>query len=86
MRVKEPRYPQKRSPMPEKLDIGGRVVFKLSDTLPTGSSIFMDRYFRSVALIESLSNRSILPCGTLMSGRLPKSVKFMKDSEMKKQR
>ena len=73
-------------PMPEKLDIGGRVVLKLSDTLPTGSSIFMDRYFTSVTLIESLSNRSILACGTIMSSRLPKSVKFMKDSEMKKQR
>jgi hypothetical protein len=63
-------------PMPEKLDIGWRVVLKLSDTLPTESSIFMDRYFTSVTLIERLSDRSTLACGKIMSSRLPKSCQI----------
>lgn len=76
-----------KAPLPEKLDIGGRVVLKLSDTLPSGCSIFMDRYFTSVTLLESLiSHRFILASGTIMSSRLPKCLQFKKDSEMRRQR
>lgn len=36
-------------PTPEKLDIGGRCVLKLVDTLTTNTSIFTDRYFTSIS-------------------------------------
>lgn len=36
--------PEKASLL-EKLDISGRVVLKLADSLPLGSSIYADRYF-----------------------------------------
>ncbi|KAG5879338.1 hypothetical protein JTB14_037897 [Gonioctena quinquepunctata] len=31
--------------MPEKLDVGGRMVLKLTETLPIGVSVYTDRYF-----------------------------------------
>lgn len=72
-----------KSPLPEKLDIGGRVVLKLADSLPGGSSIYVDRYFTSVKLLETLqNNRHIFCTGTIMASRLPKSATFVKDREM----
>ncbi|KAG5866710.1 hypothetical protein JTB14_029539 [Gonioctena quinquepunctata] len=42
--------------MPEKLDVGGRMVLKLTETLPIGVSVYTDRYFTSISLIDSLSS------------------------------
>ncbi|CAG4964823.1 unnamed protein product [Parnassius apollo] len=36
----------------EGLDIGGKVVLKLSETLPKGVKLYMDRYFRSLDLLD----------------------------------
>ncbi|CAH2097926.1 unnamed protein product [Euphydryas editha] len=58
-------------PSPEKLDLGGRFVLKLVDTLPTGSSIFIDRYFTSIPLLDNLLERGIKATGTLMKNRVP---------------
>lgn len=71
-------------PVPDKLDVGGRVVCKLSSTLPDGSSIFMDRYFTSVPLLEFLLGRNMGGTGTIMLNRIPKTISFYSDSKMRK--
>lgn len=58
-------------PTPEKIDLGGRVVLKLADTLPQETSIYFDRYFTSILLLDTLSNRRIHGTGTLMKNRVP---------------
>lgn len=75
-----------KAPVPEKLDVGGRVVLKLCDSLPAGSSIFIDRYFTSVPVLETLlSHRNIFCTGTIMSNRIPRSVELKRDNEMKRE-
>ncbi|KAG5888977.1 hypothetical protein JTB14_026048 [Gonioctena quinquepunctata] len=39
--------------IPEKRDIGGRMVLKLTETLPIGVSVYTDRYVTSISLIDS---------------------------------
>ncbi|KAJ4434694.1 hypothetical protein ANN_23262 [Periplaneta americana] len=55
-----------KSTVPEKLDVGGRVVLKLADSLPPGSSIFIDSYFTSVEILDCLILRNISATGTIM--------------------
>ncbi|XP_069683167.1 piggyBac transposable element-derived protein 3-like [Periplaneta americana] len=74
-----------KSTVPEKLDVGGRVVLKLADSLPPGSSIFIDRYFTSVELLDCLILRNISGTGTIMASRVPKKVQFKSDTDMKKE-
>nr|CAH7747672.1 unnamed protein product [Callosobruchus chinensis] len=69
---------------PEKLDIGGRMVLKLTDTLPIGVSVFTDRYFTSIPLIDSLASRCITLAGTIMASRIPKNAIPLSDNELKK--
>lgn len=71
-------------PTPEKLDVGGRMVLKLTDTLPQGTSVYTDRYFTSISLIDTLLLRSITLAGTIMNNRIPKEIDFKKDNELKK--
>lgn len=74
-------------PAPEKLDVGGKVVLALSDSLPDKTIIYMDRYFTSLNLIDALlQHRSILACGTIMASRIPAAVRFKKDNELRRQR
>lgn len=76
--------PQKAS-LPDKIDIGGRVVLKLADTLPAGCGIFMDRYFTSIPLAETLrKQRNIYSTGTIMASRIPKTTTLILDKEIKK--
>ena len=72
------------TPVPEKLDIGGRMVLKLTDTLPAGVSVYTDRYFTSIPLIDALLSRKLTLTGTIMLNRLPKNATFLKDSDLKK--
>jgi hypothetical protein len=69
---------------PEKLDVGGRVALRLADTLPVGVSLFTDRFFTSIPLIETLLARGITLTGTLMKNRIPKEASFRIDNQMKK--
>ncbi|CAH1996656.1 unnamed protein product [Acanthoscelides obtectus] len=69
---------------PEKLDVGGRMVLKLADTLPVRASVFTDRYFTSIPLIDFLSLRGITLAGTIMANRIPKSASLLPDNELKK--
>lgn len=70
--------------MPEKLDVGGRMVLKLTETLPIGVSVYTDRYFTSIPLIELLSSRQITLAGTIMTSRIPKNAAFLNDNQLKK--
>ncbi|KAJ4437477.1 hypothetical protein ANN_17621, partial [Periplaneta americana] len=74
-----------KNTVPEKLDVGGRVVLKLADSLPPGSSIFIDRYFTSVEILDCLILRNISATGTIMVSRVPKKVQFKSDTDMKKE-
>lgn len=58
-------------PTPEKLDLGGGVVLKLADTLPQKTSIYIDIYFTSIVLLETLTERKLHGTGTLMKNRVP---------------
>ncbi|KAG5880896.1 hypothetical protein JTB14_000982 [Gonioctena quinquepunctata] len=70
--------------MPEKLDVGGRMVLKLTETLPIGVSVYPDRYFTSISLIDLLSSRQITLAGTIMASRIPKNAAFLNNNQLKK--
>ncbi|KAG5863495.1 hypothetical protein JTB14_011246 [Gonioctena quinquepunctata] len=67
-----------------KLDVGGRMVLKLTETLPIGVSVYTDRYSTSISLIDLLSSRQITPAGTIMASRIPKNAAFLNDNQLKK--
>lgn len=69
---------------PEKLDVGGRMVLKLTETLPIGVSVYTDRYFTSIPLIEALLSRQITLAGTIMVSRIPKNATLLIDNQLKK--
>nr|CAH7714748.1 unnamed protein product [Callosobruchus chinensis] len=60
------------------------MVLKLTDTLPIGVSVFTDRYFTSISLIDSLASRCITLAGTIMASRIPKNAILVSDNELKK--
>lgn len=64
---------------PAKLDVGGRMVLKLTYTLPIGVSVYTDRYFTSIPLIDSLACRSLTLAGTIIANRLPKTDQLVRD-------
>ncbi|XP_047106836.1 uncharacterized protein LOC124776040 [Schistocerca piceifrons] len=74
-------------PPPEKLDVGGRVVLKLSNTLTEKSSVYVDRYFPSVPLLDKLlRDRNSTAKGTIMLSRIPRSIRFEEDATKRKTR
>ncbi|ENN81371.1 hypothetical protein YQE_02226, partial [Dendroctonus ponderosae] len=71
---------------PEKLDVGGRMVLKLTDTLPLGVFVFTDRYFTSIPLIDFLFSRKVFLAGTIMANRIPKNAGISSDNDLKKKK
>lgn len=69
---------------PEKIDVGGRMVMKLTDTLPIGVCVYTDRYFTSIQLIDALLSKRISLVGSIMANRIPKNAVLLKDNELKK--
>lgn len=70
----------------DQLDIGGKAVIKLCDTLPPGVTIYMDRYFTSIPLLELLHFvAQAQGTGTLMKNRIPSNCQ-LKSNEFKKER
>lgn len=67
------------------LDLGGKVVLKLPDSLYPGSSIYVDRYFTSVLLLDLLLNRELHVTGTLMKNKVPKHIQLKSDAEMRQE-
>ncbi|KAG5879699.1 hypothetical protein JTB14_006484 [Gonioctena quinquepunctata] len=70
--------------MPEKLDVGGKMVLELTYTLPIGVSVYTDRYFTSISLIDLLSSKQITLAGTIMASRIPRNAAFLNDNQLKK--
>lgn len=70
----------------EHLNIGGKVVMRLAQSLPAGSIIYMDRYFTSIQLLDSLhADQGCQGTGTIQMGRIPSDCKLLPDAELKKQ-
>ena len=68
------------------LDVGGKVVMRLTKTLPKGTTIYMDRYFTSVPLLDAL--HVISECqavGTIQKGRIPKECNLKSDNIMRRE-
>ncbi|KAH6926643.1 hypothetical protein HPB50_020842 [Hyalomma asiaticum] len=59
--------------------IGAAVVLKLAVTLPHRSSLYFDRYFTGVPLLESLAEMNLKGNGTVMKSWLPKGLKLKDD-------
>ncbi|XP_037809240.1 piggyBac transposable element-derived protein 1-like [Lucilia sericata] len=63
---------------------GPSIVIRLVKNLPKGSHIYFDRFFTTTPLIEALHQMGFLGTGTIMANRIPKSVKFPLDKDMKR--
>lgn len=69
----------------QNLDIGGKAVLRLSRSLPAGSTVYMDRYFTSVHLLDLLhSEYELQGTGTLQKNRIP-TVEFKTDAALKRE-
>ena len=67
------------------LDIGGRVVIRLSKYLPPGCTLYMDRYFTSIQLLDVLHTKAHCQAtGTLRKSNIPSNIGFKSDAEMRK--
>ncbi|XP_064597892.1 piggyBac transposable element-derived protein 3-like [Liolophura sinensis] len=69
------------------LSIGGLAVLRLTQTLPAGCSLFVDRYFTSIRLLDCLLEKGITVTGTIMKNLVPRNAKpcLKNDTEMKRQ-
>lgn len=65
-----------------KLDIGGKVIVRLTQNLPKGISIFMDRYFTSIDLLDELHLRGFQGSSTLQNDRIPGCAPLYSDAEL----
>ncbi|KAH7956057.1 hypothetical protein HPB52_005793 [Rhipicephalus sanguineus] len=76
-------YQGKSTPLAEtSLGLGPNAVLRLVRTLPEKSSIFFDRYFTTIPLLDELLKKGIDGTGTIMANRV-RSVRFRGDAEMK---
>lgn len=66
-----------------KLDIGGKVIVRLTQNLPKGISILMDRYFTSIDLLDELHLRGFPGTGTLQKDRIPACAPLYSDAELR---
>lgn len=66
-----------------KLDIGGKVIVRLSQNLPKGIAIFMERYFTSIDLLDELHLRGYQGTGTLQKDRIPDYAPLYSDAELR---
>ena len=67
------------------LDIGGKVVMHLAKLLPEGCTIYMDRYFTSMQLLDCLhSDAGCQGTGTIQKSRIPGESILQADAEMKR--
>lgn len=67
------------------LGVAGTVVDYLLQRVPPGHTVFVDRYFTSINLLNHLLERKITAVGTIVSNRLPRKLKkkIEKDNVLK---
>ncbi|KAH7940873.1 hypothetical protein HPB49_007273 [Dermacentor silvarum] len=76
-------YQGKSTPLAEtSLGLGPNTVLRLVRTLPEKFSIFFDRHFTTIPLLDEVLKKGIDGTGTIMANRV-RSVRFRSDSEMK---
>lgn len=66
------------------LGISGNSVLKLVETVPACSTLYCDRWFSSVGLMDELMKKGIFGTGTLMKNRMPKEAHFTNDKDLLK--
>jgi hypothetical protein len=72
------------TPFPDKtLGLGPAVILRLINTIPEGSSVFFDRYFTTIPLMQKLVQLKIHGTGTLQLNCLQK-FQFKPDTKMKR--
>lgn len=70
----------------ERLGVGGTVVKILTERLQIGHTVFIDRYFTTLNLLEYLDGKGITAVGTILLNRLPKNVRAKLKSEKELQK
>lgn len=75
------------TPFPDKsLGHGPAVVLRLVQTLPQGSSVYFDRYFTTLPLLEKLSDIKIEGTGTIQVNIVTKKDPQFRNLDLSKQR
>lgn len=65
------------------LSIAGKVIVRLTKNLPPGMSIYMDRYFTSVDLLDELHLMGYQGTGTLTLDKVPYNTQLYTDGELR---
>lgn len=77
-------YQGKSTPLPDTvLGCGPAVILRLSENLPQDSRLYFDRYFTTLPLLETLSNRGLEATGTLMRNRV-RDIHLSDDRKLKR--
>lgn len=63
----------------QKQGIGVASVLCMVGSIPKGSYLFFDQYFRTINLMDTLLSRGFPATGTLMSNRVPEACKLPGD-------
>ncbi|KAH9375068.1 hypothetical protein HPB48_021387 [Haemaphysalis longicornis] len=66
------------------LGVSGNSVLALVQTVPTGSTVYFDRWFTSVSIVEELVKKNIFATGTVRKNRLPKDASLVSDKDIMK--
>ncbi|KAH8042749.1 hypothetical protein HPB51_025731 [Rhipicephalus microplus] len=76
-------YQGKSTPLSDTaLGLGPNVVLRPVETLPKHSSVYFDRYFTTIPLLDALIDKEIDATGTIMTNRV-KNIHFQSDTMMK---
>lgn len=59
------------------------MIVRLTKHLPQGITIYMDRYFNSILLLDELHLRGFQGTGTLVLARVPKNAPLYSDAELR---
>lgn len=69
---------------PVPFEIGEKVVLKLAETIPEGCSVYIDRYFSSVRIIDELHAKGIHGSGTLQKFKIPVACNLGTDADLQR--
>lgn len=68
------------------LGLGTLVIKRLSETLPSGTKLYCDRFFMSVPAVDHMLRKQVYLTGTVMKNRVPKAMrKLPSDRTLKQQ-
>lgn len=69
------------------LSLGGLAVLRLTQTIDPNTSVFVDRYFTSIPLLDCLLDKGITVTGTITKNLVPRDAKncLKNDTDLKRQ-